>query len=135
MKQCTKCKVFKPLEMFSKNRRSPDNYQHHCKPCHSSYNSGTKRRKTANRQKWERENPKAHRANEVVNRALANGEIFKTPCEVCGQVKFVRAHHESYEPDHHLMVNWLCQEHHDERHRQIRIDAFNKKLGIKQFKN
>jgi hypothetical protein len=33
MKLCTKCKQFKSLDLFSQDRRHPDNKQSWCRPC------------------------------------------------------------------------------------------------------
>jgi hypothetical protein len=36
-KKCFKCKIFKPIEEFSKNRHTFDKYQKACKECFSNY--------------------------------------------------------------------------------------------------
>ena len=37
MKTCTKCKQEKPFLLFSKNSKTTDGYQHHCKQCKLEY--------------------------------------------------------------------------------------------------
>ena len=37
MKTCTKCKQHKPLDLFSKNSKTKDGLQHHCKQCKLEY--------------------------------------------------------------------------------------------------
>jgi hypothetical protein len=44
MKTCTKCKQQKPLDLFSKNSKTKDGLQHHCKQCKLEY-----QRKNSNR--------------------------------------------------------------------------------------
>lgn len=61
------------------------------------------------------------RAGRLVNRALAQGTLAKTCCEVCGAVE-VEAHHPDY--DAPLSVVWLCRKHHQECHplKHVRVD-------------
>ena len=47
-------------------------------------------------------------------------------CEVCGSLRYVEAHHDSYlRPTH---VRWLCRKHHRLHHAQERA-AFVAKFG------
>lgn len=50
-------------------------------------------------------------ARKKVLTALNNGELIKTPCDVCGVAK-VEAHHADYTKP--LEVRWLCSQHHRE---------------------
>lgn len=36
------------------------------------------------------------------------GSIQRQPCEVCGAIKKVHAHHVSYKPKDWFNVKWLC---------------------------
>jgi hypothetical protein len=59
--------------------------------------------------------PEKISARAAVSTALKKGVLIKGPCEVCGSTK-VEGHHEDYSKP--LEVNWLCQDHHQELHRQ-----------------
>ena len=63
-------------------------------------------------QKWNRANPAAIRAHQIVFRAVHAGEIERRPCEVCGGP--AEAHHDDY--DHPLDVRWHCRLHHRRLH-------------------
>lgn len=54
--------------------------------------------------------------HKAVARALKSGKLIRQPCEACGSPDSL-AHHEDYEKP--LEVHWLCELHHQERHRQI----------------
>ena len=44
-KTCTKCWLAKPVELFSKNSRTKDGFQNHCKPCKLDYQRSNPNRK------------------------------------------------------------------------------------------
>lgn len=67
---------------------------------------------------------KAHLA---VSQAIKSGQLQRQPCEVCGSVVQVEAHHADY--DKPLDVEWLCQTHHKERHKGPRRKKENKIAG------
>lgn len=48
--------------------------------------------------------------------ALEYGDLTRKPCEVCGSVLKVQAHHDDY--DKPLEVRWLCARHHLRHHGQ-----------------
>lgn len=60
------------------------------------------------------------RAWNAVTGALASGALVRQPCEICAAPKS-QAHHEDYTK--RLVVRWLCQPHHVERHREMRRAA------------
>ena len=59
-----------------------------------------------------REAQAAHRA---VFKAVADGELSREWCEVCGEVE-VEAHHDDYSRP--LDVRWLCRRHHKLWHKE-----------------
>ena len=56
------------------------------------------------------------RAQNAVHYALRTGAIVKGPCEVCGDVENVQAHHDDYTKP--MELHWLCLLHHGETRRQ-----------------
>lgn len=50
--------------------------------------------------------------------AVKRGYLEKLPCEVCGEVEKVDAHHDDYQQP--LKVRWLCKQHHLEHHKNER---------------
>lgn len=74
--------------------------------------------KTAQAARWRKRdgNLKKKRAHYAVSYALKEGILVKQPCEKCGTVLNVHAHHDDYEKQ--LEVRWLCAYHHAEHHRQ-----------------
>lgn len=55
-----------------------------------------------------------HLCRLAVYKAIKNGELIKTPCEVCGGLPS-EAHHTDYTKP--LQVRWLCRGHHADQHR------------------
>lgn len=64
--------------------------------------------------KRDRRDPIKIKARYLVERAVKNGDLVRTPCEVCGAVGRIEAHHTDYSKP--LQVQWLCPKHHRERH-------------------
>jgi len=60
--------------------------------------------------------PNKHRAHIKVTTALSAGRLTKRPCEVCGDDKYVHAHHDDYAEQ--LNVRWLCPIHHKKWHKE-----------------
>jgi ribosomal protein S27AE len=58
--------------------------------------------------------PEKRRANHAVFHAVRSGRLQKQPCEKCGTVDRVNAHHDDYSKP--LEVRWLCPKHHSEVH-------------------
>lgn len=60
----------------------------------------------------------AHRANEAVRRAVADGRLIKPgSCQRCGTSRQLHGHHHmGYEKEHMLTVLWLCIPCHERAH-------------------
>lgn len=66
---------------------------------------------------WNALNPDKRRAQKAVENALKAGRLVRQPCERCGTTIRVQAHHDDY--SNPLVVMWLCQQHHKDRHREL----------------
>lgn len=62
-------------------------------------------------------------AREKVRRAILKGKLIPQPCEVCGKLENIEAHHWDYSKP--LEVNWLCKEHHIKADQQRRAIETN----------
>lgn len=129
MKKCFKCGEVKSLSDFYKHKMMKDGHVNKCKDCnkndvakHRSENLEKIRkydRDRGNRQdaaymkSWRENNPKKCKAHTMVNNHIKAGNLYKKPCEVCGDGKSV-AHHDDYSQP--LNVRWLCQAHHKQWH-------------------
>jgi transcriptional regulator with GAF, ATPase, and Fis domain len=51
-----------------------------------------------------------------VNYALKTGRLVRQPCDVCGAAKVEAHHHNGYDLEHALDVQWLCKAHHEVIH-------------------
>lgn len=80
--------------------------------------AGGKAMMQASRKRWEEQKLFALAAITMVNNAVRNGRLKKSPCVVCGSTKRIHGHHEDYSKP--LDVIWLCQTHHKARHREIK---------------
>lgn len=111
MKRCLTC-----------NTQIPEKYKY-CLDCHDSwlrsqqksdtnriyrkgYEAGRKRRPGYEQQQF---------AHKLVRDALSYGYIKKLPCERCGSIKHVDAHHDDYSVP--LNIRWLCRACHLEHHK------------------
>jgi hypothetical protein len=57
-------------------------------------------------------------ARSIVRSAIMSGNLHKKPCERCGSLKRIHAHHDDYlKPTD---VRWLCPLHHAEHHKNDR---------------
>lgn len=63
-------------------------------------------------------------ARNILNKAVKRGEVLKTPCINCGNLKS-EGHHEDYSKP--LEVIWLCRAHHRQQHREA-AEAYKAKL-------
>lgn len=64
------------------------------------------------------ENNARHRASENVRLHVKNGDIKKSPCEVCGDINSNAHHYLGYDKEHYLDIKWLCTKHHNGVHRK-----------------
>jgi hypothetical protein len=108
-----------------------------CKLCNSTRNRTRykdpelRSKQLAANAKWRREHPDRQRylEKEFSKRQPANqqarsrigylvrkGYLIRRPCEICGAVAGVEAHHDSYSEAHWEVVRWLCKEHHEKWH-------------------
>ncbi len=131
MKRCNTCPDVKPLDQFDRSARAKDGRKGQCKTCTKA---AQKLYRINNRGKirdalrlWRGNNPefmavrrakakergmaKAHRA---VAKALKTGMLCKSPCLVCGSVRFLHPYHDNYRKV--LDVVWLCATHYSEFH-------------------
>lgn len=137
-KACFKCGKTLPLTEFYKHPAMGDGHLGKCKECtkidvakHREQNIDKIREYEKNRSKlthrkklareicnrWRQEDTRRYKCHNAVIRAIKNGTITRLPCEICGNPKS-QAHHEDY--DHPLVVMWLCDQHHKDRHKQLR---------------
>lgn len=65
--------------------------------------------------RWQEKNAIKRGVHVITGNAIRDGILKKKPCEICGS-KTVHAHHDDYAKP--LNVRWLCDEHHNEWHRQ-----------------
>lgn len=59
-----------------------------------------------------------HPAAKVVFHAVHSGQLLREPCEKCGSIQMVEAHHEDYSKA--LEVRWLCHVCHMALHAERR---------------
>jgi hypothetical protein len=136
-KQCFKCQSIKPISEFYKHSRMADGHLNKCKACaktdastHRSENIEKVREYDRARGKlperikagveinriWRAEDKRRQKAHNMVSHAIKSGRLVREPCCRCGNEKTV-AHHEDY--DQPLVVMWLCQPCHKQRHKEI----------------
>ncbi len=130
MKSCFKCGQGKPLSDFYKHSKMADGYVNKCKECNKKdvrdnrsskvnyYREYDKVRGSRHNKSympaWRSKYPNKHKAHCVVNNAIRAKKLFKEPCQVCGSLESVHAHHDDYLKP--LNVRWLCAAHHKQWH-------------------
>lgn len=140
MKTCFKCNTVRPLIDFYAHSKMSDGYLNKCKQCtkndvskHRTNNiekvrqydrdraKNPERRKaaTAISKAWRQEDKRRSKCHSIVSYAIKTGKLTRQNCEKCGNENSL-AHHEDY--DKPLMVNWLCQPCHKQRHKEINSD-------------
>jgi len=141
MKQCTKCKEFKPLTEFSKDSQKKSGLRPYCKKCAVVYMTKYQQKDTSKEQHYEAvkkyrskgkgkaiyceaakkyriNNPEKKKAHNLFNSEVRFGRIFPPrKCEKCYAVLPLKAHHFDYKKP--LIVTWVCQKCHTEIHRKI----------------
>ena len=60
-------------------------------------------------------NKKKYRAHGKIAYEIKMGNLTKKPCEICGSISNLNAHHDDY--DKPLDIRWLCSKHHAEWHK------------------
>lgn len=67
LKTCSKCKCQKDIELFNKNRSTPDGREHYCKPCRKNayaiWRSNNRDIAVEATRKWRENNPEAAKAS------------------------------------------------------------------------
>lgn len=110
MQQCFRCKEYKELTCFYKDRWKRLGYSTECKDCHKS-------RKVAKGKILGSKYYIRKIASEKVYRAVVRGIISRPDnCERCSNICKPEAHHSDYRKP--LDVTWLCRECHIEVHRE-----------------
>ena len=132
-KKCNKCSALLPIGDFNKGRNV-------CKSCLRDYYKANREKKLAyQREHYQKnkericeynheygqknkeqiaESKRAYRttfpnkatAHAMVNNAIKRNTLIKQPCEICGSIEHVNAHHDDYLKP--LSVRWLCMSHH-----------------------
>lgn len=109
------------LSRWRRNDRPGEVYRYYCLPCQNKrlqqYRAKHAGASTMWNRRWQTDNPDKRRAHKAVEKALRSGNLKKLPCERCGRIDGVHAHHESYARP--LDVNWLCPAHHAQRHEEM----------------
>ena len=135
MKFCNTCETEKDKSEFGKRAASKDGLSPKCKLCQKIYDKArasdpfreearriyaqTEEGKIAtNRAKaaYRKRNPIKHKAHALVSRAIRSGKLFREPCEKCGEVEPIHAHHDDYAKP--LNIRWLCSKHHSQWHKE-----------------
>ena len=139
-KECFKCKTIKPLESFYKHSQMADGHVNKCKECNkndvtTNRNKNIKKVREYDRARgkiperikanvevnraWRAEDSRRNLAHTAVSKAIRNGTLVRQPRVRCAEAKAI-AHHEDY--DHPLIVMWLCQPCHKQRHKELKVD-------------
>lgn len=133
-KHCNGCGFDLPGEQFRKCKQTRDGLRTKCKGCEQAYDKArSESRKEYRREhrdwdrhteitrRWRDKNKEKRRAHDAVRYALKKGTLVRQPCERCGSTHRVEAHHDDYSKP--LDVKWLCEEHHKQRHVELRLEA------------
>ena len=144
MKTCFKGGISKPLSAFYRHPQTADGHLNKCKECarqdvaanyranrpqYAAYERLREQRPSRKAAKADRQrshraaNPEKDRARRLVQKALRVGRITKQPCNVCGGVDRLQAHHTDYSRP--LDIVWLCYGCHLAAHdkRAIELSA------------
>lgn len=70
---------------------------------------------------YRKRHPEKAIAHSMVNNAIRDGKLFKTPCQICGDLE-VEGHHPDYSKP--LDVTWLCKVHHLAAHGKVPLAQF-----------
>ena len=139
-KICRKCGEEKPLSEYHKHKGGKLGLNPRCKACRKEF-ARTERGKLlqkvrgqrykatergrllakANAKKSRSAWPTKHQARDAVNHAVTAGKIVKPDnCSLCGSGGIIHGHHDSYEIEHWLDVQWLCVKCHVSVHESVK---------------
>ena len=136
-KRCSKCKDFKPLSEFYRNRTRKDSHKAYCKTCSKKYGhskNGKTDQKRYNQSKKGKVNRRKNtrlfrirhpvhiKAKNAVNHAIAAGKLLRPDtfqCSYCTNIAKQYHHHKGYEPKYWLDVVPTCLDCHRKCHRRI----------------
>lgn len=116
LKKCQKCLEVKDIGEFYilRNWRNPSSnvyfHRSYCKGC------WYERSKPYAKKSLEK-NVFKNRCRALSRKAIKEGILVKSPCEVCGTENDVHVHHEDYTKP--LEVSWLCRSHHEQLHHNL----------------
>lgn len=134
-KTCKKCNETKNLNEFYPNKRMSDGHLNMCNVCsrkatteyrlrniehYRSYDrlrakNAVRIEQNCSQTKRRRSEVKGYmKAHNATARAIKKGSLVRMPCQMCGSIDHIHAHHDDYEMP--LEVMWLCPEHHKSRH-------------------
>lgn len=102
--RCRNCRQLMHKLEPGKPARRP---QHYCStPCRDAAYAASDEHK--------KHGARPGRVWENVHDAVKAGKLKRQPCEVCGSIKRIHAHHDDYSKPYD--VKWLCPKHHVEWH-------------------
>lgn len=119
--RCIECDRKRVNEWRKKNKERIYDYNRKYRTDHPDAVIKWKERRNirdANTKPWvdyRRNNPEKYKAKRKVYYALRKGIMTKRPCQICGSINNIHAHHEDYSKP--LSVIWLCPQHHKDIHR------------------
>jgi len=138
MRTCSKCGVKQRLEDFYPSSMHKEGRKPECKKCNNERGRAYVKANKEKRKAWRRQHylknlsrekeaakqyhlthKDGHRAHAKVGYATRAGHLTPKPCEVCGTIDDVHAHHDDYSKP--LDVRWLCRSHHLRLHARQRI--------------
>ena len=131
---CSKCKTFKPLAAFGKDKGTRDGLYSSCRECgraqslryryanlekvqakHREYLRANWGRTQENLKRVKERSPEKVLARSRMNNAIRKGILARLPCEKCGDPKS-QGHHDDYSKP--LEVHWMCHRCHMQEHRR-----------------
>ena len=92
MKQCSKCKEFKPLSAFARKARAKDGLNYHCRDCTAAYCRANLDAYARRMREWVKRNPDKYAAHAIKSRRKVRGQVNEPTrpkpdaCECCGEI-------------------------------------------------